>query len=466
MVTPRLATPRDPSRPTDGHAGAFIAHLHGRPWKPHQRLAADVVGELRPDGRYVHQIAVILFPRQTGKTTFVQDLAIGRGLLYRDYRAAYAAQTGHVTTERMQERFAELADGPIASRIKLRRSAGTERVTLPGRSYLKAFPPKPGALRSNALDLVLVDEAQEHGTTLGEQLDLTILPTFSTRPRRQLVVIGTAGTDASDYLRRYLTSARAGVAGYCIVEYGATEHEDLDDEDVWIHRHPGLEAGLTDLDYLRSMREAMGPAGFGREFLNIWSRTTDRAIDPADWAAVQTDPRGADPGGESVCFGFDVAPDRGAAWIAVADPAGYLELIEQRPDTAWLVPRLRELQATHGHPIACDRYGASGPAVDELERHPRSPAAELLIMSNGDVANAAAGMLDAIAQRQLHVVRSPALSEAVDGAAIRPLGDTGGFAWSRRGSAAAAGPLIAASNARWGAMHHPGRPVKPAVHAS
>ena len=456
-MAPRLATPRDPARPSDGALGAFIAKVHGRPWKPHQRLTADVISELQPDGRYRYPLAVVLLPRQTGKTTMVLDLALGRGLAKTDYRCAYAAQTGHVTTERMQERMAELTDGPMASRVRLRRSAGTERVTLPGRSYLKAFPPKAGALRSNALDLVIVDEAQEHGTVLGEQLDLTILPTFTTRPRRQLIVIGTAGTDASDYLRRYLAAARDLLPGYAVVEYGAATGEDPDSEEVWVTRHPGLAAGLTDLEYLRGMRATMGPAGFGREFLNIWSRTRDRVIDPDDWKAVQ-DPA-AEPDGR-VCFGFDVLTDRAGAVIVVADDTGYLEVIAQAPDTTWLVPRLLELQAEHHAPIACDRWGASGPAVDELER----AGADLQLMKTGDVGNAAAGLLDAILAHQLRVRPSQVLTDAATGAAQRPLADTGGFAWSRRASAAPVAALVAASNALWGAQHNP-PPVKPAVYA-
>ena len=455
-MSPRLATPRDPSRPSDGQAGAFIAHLHGRPWKSHQRLAADVVGELLPDGRYAYQIAVVLLPRQTGKTTLVHDLAIGRGLMYRDYRAAYAAQTGHVTTERMVERIEELASGPLADKVRARRSAGTERITLPGRSYLKAFPPKAGALRSNALDLVIVDEAQEHGVVLGAQLDLTILPVFSTRRRRQLIIVATAGTDTSDYLLRYLEAARALLPGYCVVEYGAAAGEDPDDESIWPLRHPGLAAGLTDVDYLRSMRVAMGPAAFAREFFNVWTRTSDRAIDPADWAAVQT------PGAVAVgrrCFGLDVAPDRSSGAVAVADAHGFGELVDQHAGTDWLVGRLLDLQARHDTPIACARYGAAGPIVDELERR----RARLLVMTSGDVANAAAGLADALEARTLRIVPSVALSESVDGAAKRALGDSGGFQWARRTAAASPAPLVALSGARWGALHSPGTPARPIV---
>jgi hypothetical protein len=410
-----------------------------------------VLGELLPNGSYAYPIGVVLFPRQTGKTTFVMDVALGRCLMYPDYRCAYAAQTGHVTTERMVERMAELADGPLASRVRMRRSAGTERVTLPGRSYVKAFPPKAGALRSNALDLVMVDEAQEHGTVLGQQLDLTILPTFSTRPRRQLILIGTAGTDASDYLLRYLGRSRAKTPGYCVIEYGALEGEDIEDETLWEYRHPGIAAGLTDAAYLRSMRAAMGFAGFGREFFNVWSRTTDRSIDPADWAAVQ-DPAAAVTG-DTVALGFEVDPGRGSAAIAIADTNGAVELVDQHDGTDWLTARLLGLQTTHGYPIACTRYGAAGPTVDTLE----AAGATLVTLSSGDAQNACGSIADAIRDRTLKVRPSPALTESVEGAAQREIADTGGFVWARRDAASNPAPLIAATWARWGATHGPDR---------
>jgi hypothetical protein len=462
MLRPRLATPRDPAYPTDGVLGAFVAHLHGRPWKPYHRQVADVIGEHTPDGRYRYTIVVITWPRQCGKTTFAFDLALGRGLQQTDYRCAYCAQTGHKTTERFGERFEELEGSPLATHVRPRRSQGTERIRLPGRSYLKAFPPKPGSLRSDALDLVLVDETQEHDELLGLALDQTIIPTFTTRPRRQLILIGTAGTDSSAYLRRYLEQARAGEPGYAVFEFGAEDADDfVHDEQLWPIRHPGLATGLTDVDALRQARATLGPAGFLREYGNVWTRTSDRALDPADWAAVQADPNQVPRPSGLVCFALDVEADRSSAAIDVASPAGYLEVVEHSPGLDWAAARLLELQARYAAPIAVYRYGAAGVVVDELER----AGAQLLIMNAGEVANAAAGFSDRVTTRTLQVIPNPALTAAVDGAVRRALGDTGGFHWSRRGSAAPVAPLVAGSNALWGALHLPPPDIKPAVYA-
>ena len=462
--SPRSSTPRTRGRPTDGALGAFIAHLHHRPWKDHQRLTADVAGERLPTGRYRYPTVVWTFPRQSAKTTTVLDLALGRCLQMPDYRVAYAAQTGHKTTENFTTRFTELEDGPLGGRAIIRRSAGTERATLPGRSYVKAFPPKAGALRSDALDLVIVDEAQEHDEALGELLDQTIIPTFTTRPRRQLWIVGTAGTDRSAYFRRYLDQARAGEPGFALIDYGAPveDPEGFLDPASWPTQHVGVATGLTDVDALAQALSVLGPSGFLREYGNLWQRTSIRVVDPGDYAAALLEPTAPRPAGR-MCLGVDVAADRGSGSISIAvdGPTPYVEVIDAHAGTEWITGRALELQATHGAPIAIDRYGAVGTVADALEL----AGARLLPMKTQDVANAAAGLLDLIGRRTIHVSNpAPALTEAVDGLALRPLGDDNGYAFSRRASAAPIAPVVSAAAAVWGLARLP-NPVRPQVHA-
>lgn len=457
-----MATPRNLSRRTDSASGAFVAHLSGRPWLDWQHNAADVIGELLPDGRYAYPIVVVLVPRQCGKTTFVFDIALGRCSEYHDYRAAYTAQTGHVVTERFADRFTELAGTALDRRLRSRRSQGTERITATANhSYVKAFPPLDGALRGSALDLVVVDESQEVGDVLGVALDRTILPTFTTRPRRQLLLVGTAGTDASGYLRRYLDAARAGEPGFAVIEYGAHDGDDLADEDVWLRRHPGL-GKLTDLDTLRTSRAAMGAAGFAREFLNVWTRSTSYVIPPESWAAVQ---RSADMPPGRLCLGLDVDLDRSVAALALGGPDRHLELAELLPpDQA--ASRAVELAEAAGCPIALDANGPAATVLDELRRLIPETAHKrrLMPMKAADVAVAAASLLDDVTAEAVSIWPHPALDAAVAAAAIKTLGD--GFAWSRRHSSSSVAPLVALSAARWGVEHLPPEPARPAVYAA
>lgn len=460
-MPPRHATPRNPARPTDSSSGAFIAHLHRRPWIPWQRDTAAVLGERSATG-YAYPIVVVLVPRQCGKTSMIFDLAQGRCLDQVDYRAAYCAQTGHVTSERIGERMGELAATPLARRVRTRRSAGTERMSFPRGSFIKAFPPKDGALRSSALDLVVVDEAQEIDEQLGRALDQTILPTFTTRPRRQLILIGTAGTSASEYLARYLDLARTGTPGVGLIEYGATPPvEDPGDEDLWLAVHPGLAAGLTDLDALRSARTPLGDAGFTREYLNVWSVTVEQVIPHAVWSAAAAPLAKPSPGGRIV-FAVDVAVDRGHAAIVACwpdrDGRPTLELVDYAPGVSWAAPRLAALAAKH-RPAAvlADSAGPVATVVDDAAR----AGLTITTLTSREYAAACAALHDDLVDGAIQHHADPAMDVAAAGAARRPLGDA--WAWGRRTSAADISPLVAGTVARWAWTHPPARSPAPLI---
>lgn len=411
----------------------------------------------------------MLLPRQSGKTTTIRDLLIGRGLRYRDYRCAYTAQTGHLVTERFTEWIEEIEDVPLLdSRLRLRRSQGTERITAKKtRSHLRAFPPKDGALRSSANDAVVVDEDQEHDEALGLALDRTIIPTFATRPRRQLFVVGTAGTAASAHLRRYLDTAAAGTPGYGLVEYGARDGEDTDDEATWWLRHPGLVYGLTDVDAMRQARSTLGHAGFAREYFNVWSRVSERIIDPVKYRdALTDDPM---PAGR-VAIAVDVAKDRSHAIIATCLPGQrrFFELVVKSEDGKYDVDAVaaaaveisdRQNQA----PIVCDKFGPTGTVHDELTRLLGSSAEDrLLTPTSQDIANAYADFMDDLDAGALRIKAHPLIDAAIEVAGRRRVGDEG-WTWSRRGSAGSIAPLVALTNAGWGAQRLPAPPARPEV---
>lgn len=465
-MPPRRATARDSTRATDGRAGAAIALLHQRPWLPYQRGMADLLGEQLPDGRYAASVGVVLLPRQTGKTTSVFDLAMGRCAAHRDYRAAYTAQTGHVTTERFGERMAQLNATALGRRVKLRRSQGTERMAFAAGSFLKAFPPKAGALRGSTLDLVVVDEAQEITAELGVVLDQEIMPTQATRPRRQVVLIGTAGTDASGYLARHLAAARAGTPGYALLEYGAEDTDDPTDPAVWHRVHPGLAAGLTDDGALATALAVMGVTSFAREYLNVWQTTSDRVIPAVEWAAIRHRD-GIPAEGVAPVLGADVAIDRSAAAIVACWPdtegVPTLEVVAYGPGTDWVADRLAQLHAEHGSPVVLD--GGTGPAstvVDQLRDRAEQLPPWVRAVTPREYTTACAQLLDAVLDRSIRHRGAAELDAAVAAAARRTVGD--GWAWSRRLPAVDVSPLVAGSLALFGDRHRAPAPGRPAIY--
>lgn len=464
LILPRAATPRDLARPNTAAAGAFVAKCHHRAWLPWQYETARLVSETLPNGRMAYPIVVILVPRQCGKTTFLFDMIMGRCLAAADYRCAYTAQTGHVASERFGERMSELPSTALARRVTTRRSAGSERFTFRQGSFLRAFPPKDGALRGSALDLVALDEAQEVEEMQGVALDQTILPTFTTRYRRQLILIGTAGTDASKYLARYLALARGGAAGVALVEYGATPDDDPADPAVWHRSHPGLASGLTDDDALRSALAVMGPESFAREYLCVWQETGNRLVNTRDWLMcrrIRSEPVPSVP----PVFAVDVAPDRSATailavWPDAADATPVLEVVDYRPGTDWPAARLADL--VRRHKPAAVVADNQGPALTVVDQARRVHSLKITQPAVPDYAAACQTLLDRIGRREIAHRGGKALDAAVSGAVKRPIGD-GGWGWARRSATVDVSPLIAATLALWGYEHRPS--VRPAVYA-
>lgn len=431
--------------------------LLGRPWIPPQRYMAEVAGELLEDGHYAYTTVVVTMPRQCAKSTTAYDVALGRGRAYRDYRAKYSTHKGTITSDRYADWFLELERFPrVAQDMRLRRSRGTEAIGWRRTgSYWQAFPARDGALRSAALDMVVVDEAQEHDDVLGEALKRTITPTFSTRPRRQLWVVFTAGTDASTYARGYYDRAVAGEPGYAIFDYGCPDDVDPLDRDLWHTWHPGLAYGLTDYAAL-DLALGDGASAFVREYGNRWTRTTaGRIIGEDDWRHIQhtTD---MPPG--PLCLAIDASFDGDTAAVVVAGPGRHLEVVDVLP-VSEATARVFELQHRYRAPIVLDNHGPTALVHDELAQ----AGAQLVVMAAHEVAASALGFRQAVKDHTVSVWPHPALDDAVEVAGTRPLGD--GFKWSRRVSAGSIAPLVAASNALWGLEHAPAPKRVPVAHA-
>lgn len=409
-----------------------------------------MAGELDDAGRYAHHIVVVSVPRQSTKTTLAFDVATGRLVRYRDFRAAYTAQTGHATTARFTDRYEQIRSSPLADRVKLRRSAGTERITYPaaaapGRpaSWLKAFPPIDGALRGDALDLVLVDEAQEVDELRGHQLDATILPTFTTRPRRQLWLLGTAGDGESGaWFARYLTLARAGTPGVALVDYGADVDEDPADPAVWARRHPGLAAGLTDREFLAAQL-ALDARVFTREYLNVWpAADTGRGVlDPAAWHAARLEDAAAaaldrdPPAPAGLAAAVDVDGARAALAVAyeLDDGRTLVKLHAERPETSWAVLEARRLVTLTRLPVTIDPAGPAGELLDALRRAGVPVAA----VSTTDAGRACGSFASDVRGARLAHLGQPALDASALTAGARELA-SGAWLWRRRGASTAA----------------------------
>lgn len=424
-------------------ANVAAAMIFGRPLYPHQLAAArkiDTPGTVTP---YAYSTIVVLWPRQTGKTTLMLALALGRAMVLPDYWGVYAAQTGHITTKRFTQWRTLTSRGANARRFRNRASAGTERITptidlrtgarreLGG--YLEAFPPLPGRLRSASLDLVIVDESQEHSGDLGEKLDADIVPVFDTRPRGQRIIAGTAGGIDAEYFRKHYRLAKDEAPGYLLLEIGTPPAgAPLDDPDTWTAHHPGVAAGMTTPAKLADARSTLGAQRFAREYLNQWDNAGTESVFPhGTWTACR-DPDATITAGARAALALEVDPDRDHGVIAVAGPstAGpnlvHVDIIGPFP-LSRLVAAAVELTETGGifagTRIAVDPQAPTLTHIKALKRA-RVPTVDVTLP---DVISASLGMYDRVRAATLTHIGDALLDVAASAAATRPLGSRWAF---------------------------------------
>ncbi len=410
---------------------------------PWQRLAADVGGEYDlVDGKPVpaYREVVITVPRQAGKTTLVLCWEIDRCLNWGGIqRVAFTAQDGWSAHKKLLNDQAPLlmasALRPAVDRVT--RGAGNEAVVFKGGSRIDVLASSETAGHGLTLDLAVLDEVM---ADVDDRREQALLPAMATRRAAQLMVISTAGTDASVYLQRKFETGRAAVeagltSGMAFFEWSAPEDCDPDDPEVWATSHPAM--GITiDEAVFRHARQTMSDGEFRRAYLNQWTSANDRVIPEAVWLAVCD--LHASPSQPAV-FAVDVNPERSAASIATADGSGVVELIEHRPGVGWVVDRLVELVERWRVPVALDTYGPAASLVEHLEM--RGVTVERC--AGRELAAACGAFYDAVLEGRVRLRAHHALDVAAAGAKKRKSGDA--WTWARRDTSMDVSPLIAAT---------------------
>jgi hypothetical protein len=450
---PLFATPRDPSRDTLGAAVAAVAEQLGTPLMPWQRQVADVAMELDPaTGLLAYSEVDATLPRQSGKTTLELAVLVHRCRTWARSRALYSAQDRiHARAKWEDDHVATLDRSPFAGEYRVRYQRGDEAIRWHNGSRHGITAPGEKVGHSDVLDLAVVDEAWGLEES---RLEQGLSPTMITRPQPQLWVVSTAGTHRSAYLRGKVERGRERVnanrgSGVAYFEWAAPVGADPADPATWWSCMPALGHTVTEARIAAEF-ERLELADFCRAYLNWWPGEIPAdwlVISEADWRALaDADSSPVDP----VAFAADVTPDRAAAAIGVAglraDGLEHAEVIDHRPGTSWVAPRLVDL-VSKWQPCAVvvDDTGPAGSLIAPLE------AAGVEVIKPTTKARAAAdsGFYDAVTDsRSLRYVPRPGLDAAVAGAATRPLGDS--WAWARKGLSTDICPLVAVSLARWG----------------
>lgn len=443
---------------------------------PHQQHVWDVALEIDPaTGGLWYREVVVLFPRQSGKTTLLLPKFVWRAeashLLGGRQRMLYAAQTKNDAVEKFDEDYIEdlAASRVMRGRYRVTNNQGRKRIRFQSGSTLAPVATTAKAGHGKTLDDGTLDEAWSQ---VDNRIEAAWRPAMITRPQAQLWLTSTAGTRQSLYLWAKVQRGRAiAEAGdpssrTAYIEYGAPPGSDPYDPAVWWATMPALGYTIGE-DAIRHELQTIegGLPEFCRAYLNMWP---DDFEEEAEWVLPKVNWLNcADPESERVgraALAVDVAPDRSVSSVSMAgtraDGLPMVKLVRHGAGTAWVAEHIGGMVAAKGvAAVALDSVGPVSSLEDAIREAVRGRC-PVFVMNTGEVADACGSMFDAVVTEQLRHCDQEQLTDAVKGAAKRTM--TGGrWAWDRQRADCDITPLCSATEALWALGKT--REVKPMV---
>ncbi len=421
-------------------------------------VGAEAIGlPLTPQGEVIASVLslrkrrnVIQMARRSAKTTSIASEIVGRCLSIDNYKVVSTAQSRQIARLTWLDIATALETN--GAPVDVRLANGTECLTFTETgSTWKIAAPKAAAFRSQAADLVWVDEAGEFDAEKSRDVIEGALPLMDTRPNAQFVVSGTPGLTREGMLWDALQTARSDPSRYGIVDYSLAPGQDPTDPAVWMEVHPGLASGLTSLDIIQERYDGMPLESFVREYLCGDPIAAGLgAIDPEDWSQTASDGF-LDLPQRDFALAYAVGRDdaSGAVCAAWWTPEGRaaVQVLEHKSGIAWMpktLARLLEKTQASNAPLVYDTIGQNVAVATDLNRHARP--ADLQRLFGVGVRDAAAGttlFLSALTNHELLHAPDPSLDTAAEGASLRYVNDS--RVWARRHSKADTSPLEACS---------------------
>lgn len=445
---------------------------------------------------------VVEMPRRASKSTTIFLKLLGRCIRRRGYLVTFSAQNGvasgrlfddwvdrlnevwpedkslppwlrdHVRKPKVSRHVALFGDDLIPDHddddlgerprpFKARVSPSARDITIKATgSKIRVIKTAAGAYRGLAADVSWLDEAQELDAEEGIKIVAAIRPLQDTRRGHpSTIVSGTAGEVRSGLFWSYVNRLRTKDAAMGGMDFCAPEDtpwEIVEDEqtalDLLCSMHPGVGTLTTRQIMTDTYREPeFGRPQWAREYLSLWPETFGvRAIPLDQWASATASRRVPIP--QRVAFGMAIKPGGGVACIAAAwrntKGRAYVEIIEHRPGTAWMMDLAPALTAKYrGSTIAFDDIGEGKATATELNALPqRRP--KLRLQTYTETAAGCVQLLRDLERGTLRHFDDVSLNSAVARAAKRETrNDRGVWLWTPAEKGEDITPLDAATRA-------------------
>lgn len=402
-------------------------------------------------------------PRQNGKGAIIEALELAWLFLFDEELVVHSAHE-HKTSKKAYMRMEKLIrrTPSMLRRVKtFRQTNGENMIVLRDGRQLEYHTRSNTAVRGFSAPKLVLDEAQE----LTEDQMAAIQPTVSAMRNWQMWFFGTPPRNADAWAYGLRADGQSRQPRLAHFDWGA----DLDlakaedraktaDPDLWYDTNPALGIRIE----LETVQDEYRPSGlgskFGQERLGIWlpPALTNDIIDFAQWLKLHDE---ASHREGDISLGVDISVLRDwsaiTVWGSRADGLGHGQLVDYRPGTEWLVPRLAELR-TALDPLAVGMGRGTHESIKAdlatagltLPKDPDRPRrGDLLVMNAVDNSAACGQIIDAVRQATFRVVPAQPLDEAVAGAKTRATNDT--IAWARRDSDAEISPIASLTAARF-----------------
>ena len=438
---------------------------------PEQRVALEAILAERADGKWAAFEAAVVGARQNIKTYLFKVVALADLYLFGTRLTVWTAHEFSTTMESFRD-VRELIEAHdfLSRRVKkITTQNGEEGIELTNRQRLRFKARTLTGGRGLTGDRVILDEA----FALRPSHMGSLMPTMSAKSLKgnpQIIYGSSGGFATSNVLRNIRDRGRAGDdPSLAYIEYGAetgecaqpgcdhrygTEGCLLDDEDRWRQANILLDR-LISIDFLRTERRSLEPAEFAREIMVWWEdpRPDEAAwevIDEGHWTAclVPANDKGErtwDPLAD-LAWTLDCSPELRSAAIACSDGI-HGELVDHRPGTDWVIPRLLELRERHGfEEIALDANGPAGALLNDLDR----AGIKYRKVKREEHAQACNGLLAAVEDETFRHIGQDQLDAAAACADRRTVVDV--WLWARSKSTGDICPLVAVTLARWFAL--------------
>lgn len=440
---------------------AEAASAMGYELLPWQRRQIEDWAAVDGQGRWVHSRCGSSVPRQAGKSVdgivwaAALSCLMGYKVLWTDHN--------YSTTCEMLERFrdifgARVGDGARGIRSFNRRVTASNSKTAQewfkfrGGGALAFSTRTKSAALGFSFDVVVYDEAQE---LTGAQVQ-AIMPTTTSGAKHnpQTLYLGTptrAGSQAEVFqdVRAQAWKGGEDADDLCWLEYGVAEIGDVRDEARWYGANPSLGAH-ADVAAIRAASKTMDELAFAQEYLGYWlPKVADAVVTRAEWESCLIGADSAPKDGGRVAYAVKFSADGSTVALAAARAVEglpcHVELLRCEPTstgTAWLADWLAE-RPKRACCVAVDGLSGAGVLCDRLAG--RVPRSYVVRPRASDAIDAASMLLDAIREKQMTHIESPALDASALSATRRPIGKNGGWGWGGADSCA----VEAASLALW-----------------